>query len=116
MSETDDVIVAQSSPARARSAHPAAPPEDLSLEIARTIEKSAGDHVRCTRVFGDSYRCNWWAAEGTVAYDNPGMGGLIVTTHRVRRSRFLHVVKTPSGLVITERPGRNGSELRGGDN
>jgi hypothetical protein len=69
------------------------PGEDLSAEIALAVEKGPGDSVRCTRIWGSDYRCNWWAAEATGAYDNPGMGGLLVTTHRVRKSRFLRVTR-----------------------
>jgi len=76
-------------------------PEDLSSEIVRTVEKLPGDEVRCTRVSADGYRCNWWAALPTGTYDNPLMGGLLVTTHRVRQSRFLRVTKESGRLVIT---------------
>ena len=76
--------------------------ENLSDEIARAVEKWPGDEVRCTHVSGDGYRCNWWAAQSTGAYDNPLMGGLMVTTHRVRKSRFLRVTKEAGKLVITE--------------
>lgn len=75
--------------------------EDLSDEIIRTVEKLPGDEVRCTRVSADGYRCNWWAAQSTGTYDNPSMGGLLVTTHRVRKSRFLRVTKEGGRLVIT---------------
>ena len=75
--------------------------EDLSDEIIRTVEKLPGDEVRCTRVSVDGYRCNWWAAQATGTYDNPSMGGLLVTTHRVRQSQFLRVTKESGRLVIT---------------
>jgi hypothetical protein len=80
--------------------------EDLSDEISRTVEKHPGDLVRCTRVSIDGYRCNWWAAHSTGGYDNPDMTGLLVTTHRVRRSRFLRVTKEQGHLVIRELPTR----------
>ena len=76
--------------------------EDLSGEISRFVEKLPGDYIRCTLVCNDNYRCNWWAAQSTKAYDNPGMAGLLVTTHRVRQSRFLHVTKSGDRLVIEE--------------
>ena len=75
--------------------------EDLSAEICNSVEKLPGDFVKCTLVCNDNYRCNWWASQSTTGYDNPGMSGLLVTTHRVRQSRFLHVTKNASGLVIT---------------
>jgi hypothetical protein len=74
---------------------------DLSTEIAAHVERQPGDAVKCRRIDGDSYRCNWWAAQPTASYDNPGMYGLLVTTHRVRKSQFLRVTKSPTrGLVI----------------
>jgi hypothetical protein len=76
--------------------------EDLSEQITRAVEKRPGDEVRCTWVSGDKYRCNWWAQLSTDGYDNPSMAGLLVTTHRVRRSRFLHVTREAGKLVITE--------------
>ena len=78
------------------------PPADLSDDICRAVEKRPGDTVRCTRVSEDSYRCNWWAPQATGTYDNPAMGGLLVTTHRVRKSRFLHATRRGGELVIEE--------------
>src|SRR4051812_42768884 len=69
----------------------AGPAVDLSAEIAATIERDPGDRVRCTWVSGNNYRCNWWAPSSTLGYDNPGMFGLTVTTHVVRKSKFLSV-------------------------
>ena len=96
---------------------PAAPPspfggsgdakqrQDLSAEVIAAVVRQPGDVVKCTWVGGDRYRCNWWAAENTSAYDNPGMGGLLVTTHRVRQSQFLRVERSPAGkLVIRVQP------------
>jgi hypothetical protein len=77
-------------------------PLDLSDEISRLVDKQPGDSVRCTLVCNDNYRCNWWAPQITSAYDNPGMSGLLVTTHRVRKSRFLHVTRRGEGLAIEE--------------
>jgi hypothetical protein len=82
-------------------------PEDLSAEIAGAVERRTGDVVRCTRVGGDNYRCNWWSPEATGGYDNPRMGGLLVTTHRVRKSRFLSVTKAAGRLVIKDRSSRH---------
>jgi hypothetical protein len=85
--------------------------QDLSGEISRFVEKQPGDFIRCTLVCNDNYRCNWWAAQSTKGYDNPGMTGLLVTTHRVRKSRFLHVTKSGDRLVIQE----VGSKLHDGE-
>src|SRR5690242_1650734 len=72
--------------------------EDLSREIIKTVGKAAGEQVTCRRIFGDHYRCNWWAASGTDAYDNPSMTGQMVTTHRVSRSQMLRVTKSAGKL------------------
>ena len=88
-------------------------PEDLSAEIVKEIDRLPGDRVTCRWVAGNNYRCNWWAREGTAGYDNPGMRGLTVTTHRVRQSRFLNVTRGYRGLVITAggtaEPGEGGA-------
>jgi hypothetical protein len=75
---------------------------DLSSEIVATIGHDADERVTCKRVSDNRYRCNWWVPESMAGYDNPMMRGLLVTTHRVRRSRFLHVTKTEAGLVIKD--------------
>lgn len=80
-------------------------PGDLSAEIAATIEKEPGDRVKVTWVAGPNYRCNWWAPGSLSGYDNPGMGGLVVTTHVVRRSRFLNVTRVGGRLVIRDHAG-----------
>ena len=98
--QTEDPFSRDAAPQRVGRA--AEPHSDLSDEISRSVEKWPGDEVRCTRVSRDGYRCNWWAANATLAYDNPGMGGLLVTTHRVRQSRFLRVTKEGGKLVICE--------------
>jgi hypothetical protein len=75
--------------------------EDLSREIAGSVARRPGDLVRCSRVSGSHYRCNWWAVQSTSDYDNPSMrGGQLGTTHRVRKSQFLDVTRTASGLRI----------------
>jgi hypothetical protein len=77
--------------------------EDLSALIAEAIQREPGDRVECMRIAGSRYRCNWWAAESTSTYDNPGMkGGQLATTHRIRQSRFIEVSRTAEGLVIRE--------------
>ena len=76
--------------------------EDLSEEIVRSVEKRPEDRVTCRRIYGRNYRCNWWSPAAELGYDNPRMEGLLVTTHRVRLSRFLRATKTASGLVLTD--------------
>ena len=87
-----------------RFARPKKPPpeQDLSGEIAQSVDRMPGDQVRCTLVGNGNYRCNWWAPQETGGYDNPGMGGLLVTTHRVRKSRLLRVTRDGGRLVIEE--------------
>ena len=65
----------------------AAPAKDLSRQIEQSVKREPLDAVRCIRVFGDFYRCNWWSPASDKRYDNPLMSGLLVTTHVVRLSR-----------------------------
>lgn len=74
---------------------------DLSAEIIRMVEKEPGDLVTCRWLFDDNYRCNWWARSASRDFDNPSMEGLMVTTHRIRQSRFLTATKTAAGLVLS---------------
>ena len=93
------------------SARGKAEEDDLSKEIVALVEKQNGDVVKCRRIDGDNYRCYWWAAHSTDGYDNPGMFGLLVTTHRVRKSQFLRVTRSPTrGLVIKVVGDRNPGE------
>jgi hypothetical protein len=87
-------------PASALDAPPSA--NDLSAEIILSLDKAPYDRLTCRRIFGNYYRCNWWAPEACGGYDNPSMEGLTVTTHRVRKSRFLTATKTAGGLVVSE--------------
>ena len=77
-------------------------PADLSSEIVATIQRQADERVTCRHVCGSRYRCNWWGPQSTVGYDNPMMHGLLVTTHPVRKSRFLSVTRSDRGLVIED--------------
>lgn len=73
--------------------------EDLSREIAASVERLPSEVVRCTRVGLDRYRCNWWAPHDEAPRDGASMPGSIVTTHRVRRSRFLRVTRAQTGAL-----------------
>ena len=73
---------------------------DLSREIAKQLTKKSTDRLTVRRISGNHYRCNWWSPEATGGYDNPQMGGLTVTTHRVRQSQFLRVTKSGAELSI----------------
>ncbi len=82
------------------AAAPATEAADLSAEIAGQVEKERSDRVSCRHIYGNCYRCNWWAPSSGKGYDNPGMYGLTVTTHTVRKSAFLHVTRGKNGLSI----------------
>jgi len=77
---------------------------DLSAEIAQSVAREFDERVTCRRVSGHSYRCNWWSPSQTKGYDNPRMQGLLVTTHVVKKSRFLNVTKVDQRLVINDAP------------
>jgi hypothetical protein len=83
---------------------PAAPrpvkEEDLSDQIARSVAREPREQVTCRRVAPNHYRCNWWAAQNTSNFDNPAMSGMLVTTSRISRSRFLRVVKEEGRLQM----------------
>lgn len=69
--------------------------EDLSEQIARSVQKRPGEQVRCVRVFGDCYRCNWWASDG-------GESAVFANMATIRKSRFLRVTKIADGLVMDD--------------
>ncbi|MGA2442704.1 MAG: hypothetical protein ABSH08_17255 [Tepidisphaeraceae bacterium] len=86
---------------------PPAPAEiDLSAEIVATLEAPIGQTVRCVRVYGDNYRCNWWGQEAPRDIGKPIVSGFEATELRVRRSRFLKVRKTSDGLQIQDATSR----------
>jgi len=98
-----DVIEAKSAQAKGAREEVTA---DLSAEIVKSVEKWPEDRVTCRRIGANSYRCNWWSVADNSRDDNPRMSGLLVTTHRVRKSRFLNVTKSMGGLVIIEQDGQ----------
>jgi hypothetical protein len=75
-------------------------PPDLSQRIVAEVDKLPADRVTCRRISGNHYRCNWWAPQSALGYDNPSMEGLTVTTHRVRKSQCLRVTTSFKGLAI----------------
>jgi hypothetical protein len=95
-----------------REAPPQSEATDLSAEIIQSIEREFGERVTCRRISGSKYRCNWWSPHSPTGYDNPGMYGLLVTTHVVKRSRFLTIHSTPEGLVIVHSAGDRGKPLK----
>ena len=89
-----------------KSAASRAPDEDLSAEIARSVPRERGEQVTCRRITKNHYRCNWWRAQEMVGYDNPGMGGLLVTTNRICKSQFLRVTTAAGDVPATSSTGR----------
>jgi hypothetical protein len=73
---------------------------DLSAEIIANVETAAGETVRCVRVYGDNYRCNWWGHVSGDVGNRPLTSGFEVTELRVRRSSFFKAKKTADGLKI----------------
>ena len=84
---------------------------DLSSEINAAVEKGLGEIVKCVRVFGDNYRCNWWGSEASAPDRKQFPIGFSVTAMRVRKSSFLRATKTPEGLKILD---MTSSELQRG--
>jgi hypothetical protein len=91
-----DVLLVEKSPKKSHST------PDLSAEIAMTVEREKGERVKCRRVFGDNYRCNWMSVD-----TRGGARGasLAVDTYRVRASKFLRVRKHGEHLVIEDATG-----------
>jgi hypothetical protein len=77
--------------------------KDLSTEIERVIEREPLDQVRCVRVFGNYYRCNWWSRLGgpRVGLDYDWAGLL---KDFIRQSRFLTATMEAGQLVVKEVP------------
>ena len=75
--------------------------KDLSQEIERVVERQPLDQVRCVRVFGNYYRCNWWSRLGgpRVGLDYDWAGLL---KDFIRQSRFLSASMETGQLVIKE--------------
>lgn len=85
------------------------PSRDLSRDIESSMRRGPGEIVRCVRTFGDHYRCNWWGPD-LAAASAPGADGRLlwntVTTHLVRRSRFLYATDRSGRLEIRDARGR----------
>ena len=67
MPESDTVVAKTPTPASTANM-------DLSAQITATLDKRAGETVKCVRVFGDNYRCNWWVRADPAA--SPSARGL----------------------------------------
>ncbi|MFI5379545.1 MAG: hypothetical protein ACHRHE_09625 [Tepidisphaerales bacterium] len=67
---------------------------DLSQAIQQFVNRLPGEEVRCKRLWGNRYRCNWWAYVDGDGVANVG--------RRIARSKFLKVTQTPDGLLIED--------------
>jgi hypothetical protein len=78
-------------PERTKKKTPVTTP-DLSLEIARTVQRQQGDLIKVRRVSASMYRCNWFAPEQDT----------FMAAYRIRDSRFLRAVMEGGKLVIED--------------
>jgi hypothetical protein len=74
--------------------------EDLSGRIEQAVVRRRHDRVKCVRVAGDFYRCNWWAV--ATADEVGGSAWAAVAMNRVRESRFLRATLEGNVLKIDE--------------
>src|SRR4051812_24303701 len=75
---------------------------DLSREIAQAVGREPRDRVRCVRVFGDFYRCNWWGPTEAPPASRSGFDWGVLATHYVRRSVFYKATSKDGRLEIEE--------------
>ena len=75
---------------------------DLSREIERAVPREPQDRVRCVHVFGDRYRCNWWAPTGADNSPRAMAEWAISAMCRVRKSRFLRATARGTRLTIED--------------
>ena len=74
---------------------------DLSRQIEQMVEREPIDRVRCVRVFGDFYRCNWWSRLGSrMNGRNYDWGGLM--TDHIRQSRFLKATLSGEDVLLED--------------
>ena len=77
------------------------PGNDLSRAIERSVDREPRDLVRCARVFGDFYRCNWWSRAGVQnPHSDAPWSRMIMDI--VRKSCFLNVTLDAGKLVLKE--------------
>lgn len=70
---------------------------DLSVAIARAVEKLPNDRIRCRRVGQRTYRCNWLTPDTAPRGDLKSL-----VTYVTRDSRFLRATKQGAKLVIED--------------
>jgi hypothetical protein len=89
-----DVLMVEKVAAKSPAVSP-----DLSAEIALTVERLKGERVKCRRIFGDNYRCNWLTLDEGAAQRGRS---LALDSYRIRTSKFLRVKKVGEQLVIED--------------
>src|SRR5688572_9390906 len=93
LSTVQDPSGAPAEPAETKTSNP-----DLSIAIARAVEKLPSDRVRVRRVGQRTYRCNWLTPDTA-----PTRGDLkSLVTYVTRDSRFLRATKQGGRLVIED--------------
>src|SRR5690349_2567754 len=88
-------------PGAAGAATAAAPTKDLSRQIEQTVKREPLDVVRCSRVFGDFYRCNWWTRISGKRDNTDLDWGGVVTDH-IRQSRFIKARLRDDVLILED--------------
>src|SRR5687768_8042929 len=61
---------------------------DLSRDIEQAVDREPMDVVRCVRVSGDFYRCNWWCRLGG-PHQTQNYDWAAISTDFIRQSSFL---------------------------
>jgi hypothetical protein len=74
---------------------PRATQPDLAKLLEESVSKKPDERVRCVRVFGNYYRCNWWRRS------EPAPSGT-VTIDKIARSEFLRATMTADGLSFDD--------------
>ena len=94
----EDLSTVADAPAAPALANPKTSDPDLSVAIARAVEKLPTDRIRCRRVGQRTYRCNWLAPD-----PSPTRGDLkSLVTYVTRESKFLRATKQGGRLVIED--------------
>lgn len=88
MGETDEHRQPEAAPG------PEPAPADYSEAIEQSLARRSNEELRCVRVFGDRYRCNWWRRDDGAAEE--------IAVRTVVRSKFLRVTRTAAGLEIED--------------
>jgi hypothetical protein len=77
------------------------PDEDLSRKIEEVVERQPLDLVKCVRVFGNYYRCNWWSP-AAVARGGLDFAWTGIMADIVRKSSFLSATINAGELIVKE--------------